>query len=81
MREIISYNFCEFDEVNRTKEKGGMLPPSLEEMIDPNHPVRVVNQVIDSLDIDLLIKNLREEDAQAIIHGLCRISDQGSAWD
>ena len=24
-------------------------------MIDPNHPVRVVNQVIDSLDIDLLI--------------------------
>jgi transposase len=33
-----------------------LLPPSLEEMIDPNHPVRVVNQVIESLDIDLLIK-------------------------
>jgi transposase len=33
-----------------------LLPPSLEEMIDPNHPVRVVNQVIDNLDIDLLIK-------------------------
>jgi len=36
-----------------------LLPPSLEEMIDPNHPVRVVNQVIDSLDIDLLIKKFR----------------------
>jgi len=32
-----------------------LLPPSLEEMIDPNHPVRVVNQVIDSLDIESLI--------------------------
>jgi transposase len=32
-----------------------LLPPSLVEMIDPNHPVRVVSQVIDSLDIDLLI--------------------------
>jgi transposase len=28
-------------------------------MIDPNHPVRVVNQVIDSLDIDLLIKKYK----------------------
>jgi len=33
-----------------------LLPPSLEEIIDPNHPVRVVNQVIDTLDLDLLIK-------------------------
>jgi transposase len=33
-----------------------LLPPSLEEMIDPNHPVRIVNQVIDSLDLDLLKK-------------------------
>jgi transposase len=32
-----------------------LLPPSLEEMIDPSHPVIVVSQVIDSLDIDLLI--------------------------
>ena len=36
-----------------------LLPPSLEEMIDTNHPVRVVNQVIDSLDIDLLIKKYK----------------------
>jgi transposase len=28
-------------------------------MIDPNHPVRVVNQVIDSLDLDLLIKKYK----------------------
>jgi transposase len=33
-----------------------LLPLSLEEMIDPNHPVRVVNEVIDNLDIDPLIK-------------------------
>jgi transposase len=36
-----------------------LLPPSLEDMIDPNHPVRVVNQVIDSLDIDLLLKKYK----------------------
>jgi transposase len=30
--------------------------PSLEEMIDPNHAVRFVNQVIDNLDIDALIR-------------------------
>ena len=36
-----------------------LLPPSLEEMIDPNHTVRVVNQVIDSLDIDTLIRKYK----------------------
>ena len=36
-----------------------LLPPSLEEIIDPNHPVRVINQVIDSLDIDALIKKYK----------------------
>jgi transposase len=29
-----------------------LLPPSLEEMISPNHPVRVVNQVVDNLNLD-----------------------------
>jgi transposase len=29
-----------------------LLPPSLEELIAPNHPVRVVNQVVDNLDLD-----------------------------
>ena len=36
-----------------------LLPPSLEDMIDPNHPVKVVNQVIDSLDIDVLIRKYK----------------------
>lgn len=36
-----------------------LLPPSLEEMIDPNHPVRIVNQVIDRLDIDRLIQKYK----------------------
>jgi transposase len=36
-----------------------LLPPSLEEMIDPNHPVRVVNQVVDSPDIDPLLKKYK----------------------
>src|SRR5512138_447634 len=36
-----------------------LLPPSLEEMIDPDHPVRVVNQVIDSLDLALLISKYK----------------------
>ena len=33
-----------------------LLPPSLEEMIDPNHPVRVVNQVVDNLNLDPILK-------------------------
>ena len=32
-----------------------LLPPSLEDFIDPNHPVRLVNQVIDTIDLDPLI--------------------------
>jgi len=36
-----------------------MLPPSLEELIEQNHPVRIVNQVIDSIDIDPLLKKFK----------------------
>ena len=32
-----------------------LLPPLLEDFIDPNHPVRLVNQVIDTIDLDPLI--------------------------
>ena len=32
-----------------------LLPPSLEEMIDVNHPVRIVNKVIDQIEIDPVI--------------------------
>jgi transposase len=33
-----------------------LLPPSLEELIESHHPVRVVNQVIDKIEIDALLK-------------------------
>jgi transposase len=36
-----------------------LLPPSLEELIDENHPVRVVNQVIDRIDIAPLLKKFK----------------------
>ncbi|MFC2112127.1 IS1182 family transposase [Bacteroidota bacterium] len=32
-----------------------LLPPSLEEFVPHNHPVRVVNQVVDTIDIDPLL--------------------------
>lgn len=31
-----------------------LIPPSLEEMIDKNHPVRIVNKAIDRIDLDYL---------------------------
>lgn len=36
-----------------------LLPPSLEEMIELNHPVRVVNHIINSLDLDVLIEKYK----------------------
>lgn len=36
-----------------------LLPPSLEEMIPSNHPVRVVNQVIDAVDIQPLLNKYK----------------------
>ena len=36
-----------------------LLPPSLEELIPDNHPVRVVNHVVDQLDLQLLIGNYK----------------------
>jgi transposase len=36
-----------------------LLPPSLEELIEANHPVRIVNQVIDLIDIDPLLKKYK----------------------
>lgn len=36
-----------------------MLPPSLEEFIEKNHPVRIVNQVIDKIDVDPLLKKFK----------------------
>lgn len=36
-----------------------LLPPSLEELIEPNHPVRIVNQVIESLDLEPIINKFK----------------------
>lgn len=36
-----------------------LLPPSLEELIDGNHPVRIVNRVMDQIDIDPLLKKYK----------------------
>ena len=36
-----------------------LLPPSLEELIDKNHPVRVVNDVIEHINIDVLLKKYK----------------------
>ena len=36
-----------------------LIPPSLDELIDINHPVRVVSEVIDAIAIDMLIKKYK----------------------
>lgn len=36
-----------------------LLPPSLDELISPTHPVRVVSRVLDKIDIDPLIKKYK----------------------
>ena len=36
-----------------------LFPPSLEDMIGANHPVRIVSEVIDRIDIDVLIKKYK----------------------
>lgn len=36
-----------------------LLPPSLEELVASNHPVRVVSEVIDKIDIDAIIKKYK----------------------
>lgn len=42
-----------------TQNQAMLLPPSLDELISPSHPVRVVNQVLDKIDIDPLIKKYK----------------------
>lgn len=36
-----------------------LLPPALDELIDKNHPVRVINAILDSLDIDKITKKYK----------------------
>lgn len=41
------------------QQQGMLLPPSLDELIGSDHPVRIVNQVLDKIDIDPLLKKYR----------------------
>lgn len=38
-----------------------LFPPDLDELVEKNHPVRVINRVIDNLDIDALLKKYKEK--------------------
>ena len=44
---------------NYTPNQILLLPPSIEELIEANHPVRIVNQVIDQINIDPLLKKYK----------------------
>jgi transposase len=50
---------------NYTPNQILLLPPSIEEMIEANHPVRVVNQVIDSINLDPLLKKYKSGGASS----------------
>lgn len=41
------------------QDQAMLLPPSLEELIAPNHPVRVVNQIINTIDVDNLLRQYK----------------------
>jgi len=41
------------------QKQAWLIPPSLDDLIDVNHPVRVVSEVIDSIDIDMLIQKYK----------------------
>lgn len=41
------------------QHQGMLLPPTYDELIPENHPVRIINQVIDALDIDPLLANYK----------------------
>ena len=36
-----------------------LLPPSLDELIEENHPVRIVDQVIDNVDDGVLVQQYK----------------------
>src|SRR6516164_3244365 len=41
------------------QQQSRLLPPNLEELIDAAHPVRVINVVIDNVDIDEILKTYK----------------------
>ena len=44
-----------------------LLPPDLEELIEKDHPVPVINEVLNNLDIDSIGKQYKVAVLQAII--------------
>jgi hypothetical protein len=62
--------FCCFDKMKKrnhlqvsfkvyNQHQPMLLPPSLNELIVPEHPVRVVNSIMDKVDIDPLLKKYK----------------------
>jgi len=43
------------------QQQNWLFPPSIEELIPPNHPVRIVNGIIEQLDLKLLIEEYSKE--------------------
>ncbi|MCC7401294.1 MAG: IS1182 family transposase, partial [Chitinophagaceae bacterium] len=41
------------------QQQAMLLPPDLDELIDINHPVRVINTVLDNLDIEKITKKYK----------------------
>jgi transposase len=54
--QLIIMNFKEYNQ-----QQNWLFPPSIEEMIAGDHPVRVVNGVIEQLNLDLLISEYNKE--------------------
>ena len=48
-----------FQEYNQ--QQNWLFPPSIEELIPHNHPVRIVNGIIEQLDLNLLIQEYNRE--------------------
>lgn len=48
-----------------------LLPPSYDDLVPVNHPVRIVNTIIDHVDISALEKSYKGGEPQAIIRACC----------
>ena len=58
---VYVFEMCTSKVVFKTynQQQSLLLPPDLEELIEANHPVRLINTVIDHLDIDKIIKTYK----------------------
>lgn len=48
-----------------------LLPPDLEELIEKDHPVRVINEVLNNLDIDSICKQYKGGGTSSYHEGTC----------